>query len=174
MPATIEQDRPIRAGVFNTVSGAKGAVEGLLEAGFSPDEISVVCSDKHIQRQFAGFEKQDVQTTVPAKSMAAGGSVGILTGGLGVATTAITTGQTVLWFAGPLAALAGGVIGSFVGAMMSRGIEKELANFYQQAVAEGKILVAAEDHGTRPSQRLAKAAGILSHAGAIPLPLPEG
>jgi hypothetical protein len=174
MPATIEQDRPIRAGVFHTVADAQEAIAGLMNAGFKPDQISVVCSNENIQRQFGGFEQQDVHGTVPAKSIAAGGSVGVLTGGLSVAMTAVSTGQMVLWMAGPLAALAGGVIGSFIGAMMSRGVEKELANYYQQAIAEGKILVAVEEHGPNRSQRLAHGATILSRAGAIPLPLPEG
>jgi hypothetical protein len=58
--------------------------------------------------------------------------------------------------------------------MMTRGVEKELANFYQQAVVQGQILVAAEDHGPNHVDRLAEAARILSGDGAKPLPLPEG
>jgi hypothetical protein len=63
--------------------------------------------------------------------------------------------------------------------MMTRGVEKELANYYQQAVVQGEILVAAEapqagggDLGPQPS--LEAAARILSNAGAKPLELPEG
>jgi hypothetical protein len=39
---------------------------------------------------------------------------------------------------------------------------------------EGKILVAAEDTGPNQRQMLAKAARILSQAGAEPMPLREG
>jgi hypothetical protein len=61
-----------------------------------------------------------------------------------------------------------------VGAMMTRGVEKELANYYQQAVVDGQILVAAEDPGPNHTAALARAAKILSDAGAKPVPLPEG
>jgi hypothetical protein len=73
-----------------------------------------------------------------------------------------------------LAAAAGGVAGGFVGAMMTRGFEKELANFYQQAVLEGRILVAAEDKSPYAQESLARATRVLAEAGAQPLPLDEG
>jgi hypothetical protein len=65
-------------------------------------------------------------------------------------------------------------VGGLVGAMMTRGVEKELADYYDQAVQRGKILVAAEDHSEAQRQRLAKAATILSECGSEPVALPEG
>ena len=59
---------------------------------------------------------------------------------------------------------------------MTRGVEKELANFYQQAVVEGQILVAAQQDSDDPRAgrpTLAEAAGILAEAGAKPITLPE-
>jgi len=76
--------------------------------------------------------------------------------------------------AGAIVTWTGGVAGSLIGAMMSRGFERELANFYDQAVVAGKIHVAAEDHGPQQAERLARAEHILANAGAEPLPLPEG
>jgi hypothetical protein len=61
-----------------------------------------------------------------------------------------------------------------VGAMMTRGVEKELANFYQQAVVEGRILVAADVNRQDTRRTAAKAAEVLAAAGAQPLPLREG
>ena len=58
---------------------------------------------------------------------------------------AIATGSVVLWVAGPAVAGALGVAGGLVGAMSTRGVEKEIANYYQQAVLAGSILVAAEE-----------------------------
>jgi len=71
---------------------------------------------------------------------------------------------------------ASAAIGSAVGAtvMGMGGTENELANFYNQAVQQGKILVAAEVHGENAEPRLASAATILAELGAEPLPLPEG
>jgi hypothetical protein len=76
-----------------------------------------------------------------------------------------------------IAAWAGGVAGGLFGAMMSRGVERELANFYQQAVIDGDILVAVEVHedsSAMPGRDLARASQILAEAGAKPLKLPEG
>jgi hypothetical protein len=57
--------------------------------------------------------------------------------------------------------------------MSSRGVEKELANYYQQAVFDGDILVAIDEHNANQS-RLNQAAEILTASGAKPLALREG
>ena len=58
--------------------------------------------------------------------------------------------------------------------MMTRGIEKEAANFYDQEVQRGRLLVTVEE--TDPTHRptLGDAEQILKAAGAVPLPLAEG
>jgi hypothetical protein len=58
--------------------------------------------------------------------------------------------------------------------MMTRGVKRELAVYYEQSVARGKILVAAEDHGPEATERLAKAEGIFTEIGALPLEIPKG
>ena len=68
--------------------------------------------------------------------------------------------------------MTGGVLGSFLGAMLTRGVEKEAADFYDQAVTEGKLLVTVEIHDNEGA--LARAEQALADAGALPLPLPEG
>jgi hypothetical protein len=171
-PATLE--RPLRVGIFHTIEGAERAVADLLNAGFSKYQITVMCSDETKERHFRAFEHQPVAGTVTPVTAVAGGVIGAALGGLGVIATAVTTGGMALWAAGPISAWAGGVVGGLVGAMMSRGVEKELANYYQQSILEGKILVAAEDTGPNQRQMLAKAARILADAGAEPMPLREG
>ena len=74
---------------------------------------------------------------------------------------------------GPISALAGGAAGGLIGLMTTRGVERELANYYQQAVLEGDILVAVDQQDAGES-RLEQAAEILSASGARPLSLPEG
>ena len=67
------------------------------------------------------------------------------------------------------------VAGGLIGAMMSRGVEGELANYYNQAVSLGKILVAVTEHGEQMSPRLQRAAQALAEAGAEhPMQLREG
>ena len=86
----------------------------------------------------------------------------------------VATGGVGLLAAGGASAWAGGIVGGLIGAMMTRGIEDELANYYDQAVVRGKILVAAEDRSERGSERLAAAERVLAEAGAEPVSLPAG
>jgi hypothetical protein len=176
MPATPVQDVYFEAGVFDTVADARQAVHGLLEAGFTPEHITVVCSDKIKEQYFREFEHQKSAGSNTAKAAVAGGTIGAALGGLSAIAATPAVGAMALWAAGPIAGLAGAgaVLGSLVGAMMTRGVEKELADYYQQAVLEGRILVAAEHDGPHHRQRLTDAANVLAEAGAKPLSLPEG
>jgi hypothetical protein len=167
-------DATIEAGVFSDIDDARRAVNGLLAAGFTREQITVVCSDETKELYFREFEHQDPAGTHTTKAVAVGGTIGAALGGVSVIASAVATGSLALWAAGPITAWAGGVAGGLVGAMMTRGIEKELANFYQQAVVEGQILVAAEDHRPDRQAHLTQAAKILADAGALPVELPEG
>jgi hypothetical protein len=174
MTNTDVQNATFEAGVFSNVDDADQAVKNLLAAGFTTEHVTVVCSDDTKERYFRRFEHQDPAGTHTATAAVVGGTIGAALGGLTVLAAAAATGGIALWAAGPITAWAGGVAGGLVGAMMSRGIEKELANFYQQAVMDGQILVAAEDHGPDHEATLARAAKILADAGAKPVPLLEG
>lgn len=164
----------LEAGVFSNVEDARKAVHQLLNAGFTIEQITVICSDQTKERYFREFEHQEPAGTFTPAAAAVGGTIGAAIGGLSVIAAAVATGGAALWAAGPITAWAGGVAGGLVGAMMTRGVEKELANFYQQAVVEGQILVAAEEEGPDHEAILARAANILKEAGANPVPLPEG
>jgi hypothetical protein len=172
---TSNLENRLEVGVFATVDDARRAVRGLLDAGFTNEQITVICSDETKERYFREFEHQEPAGTHTPAAAVTGGTIGALVGGLTVVASAVATGSLALWAAGPISAWAGGVAGGLVGAMMTRGVEKELANFYQQAVMEGQILVAAEvddRHPAKPS--LGDAAEILARSGAQPLNLPEG
>jgi hypothetical protein len=168
------QNTSLEVGVFYNIDDARRAVHNLIDAGFSTDQITVVCSDETKERYFQEFDHQQPAGTHTATATIAGGTIGALLGGLSVVASAFATGSLALWAAGPISAWAGGVAGGLVGAMMTRGVEKELANFYQQAVMKGQILVAAEDRSPNNELALQKAASILADAGAMPLALPEG
>jgi hypothetical protein len=165
---------PIRIGIFDTVEAADAAVHGLLAAGFTPEQITVVCSDDAKERYFRQFEHQDPAGTHTPRNALVGGAIGATLGGLAAVGGAMATGGLSLLATAGIAAWAGGVFGGLVGAMSARGIEKELANYYQQAVLDGKILVAAEDETPSRSRTLPEAARILEEAGAHPIALPEG
>jgi len=174
MQKSKNQQRPIRVGVFRDVAQADKAVERLLEAGFGKDQISVVCSDKAVEAHFRAFEHQEPAGTFTPQAAIAGGTIGAVLGGLTTAAIGVATGGIGLLATAGIGLGAGGAAGSFVGAMMTRGVEKELANFYDQAVVDGQILVAAEADGSNVPASLNKAERILADAGATPVPLPEG
>jgi predicted ABC-type sugar transport system permease subunit len=87
---------------------------------------------------------------------------------------ALTVGDPSLAVAGGTAAVTGGLLGSLVGAMVSRGQEQELANYVDQSTMMGDIIVAVELHGDDAEARLEQAAQVLQQAGARPVPLVEG
>lgn len=60
-----------------------------------------------------------------------------------------------------------------MGAMLTRGVEKEAANFYDQALREGNILVMAEAD-EHELGRLNKAEAIFTRGGTKPFALPHG
>lgn len=167
-------ETPFRVGVFSTIQAADNAVARLLSAGFTRDEISVVCSDEVKESHFREFEHEKPAGTNTPAAVAIGGSIGAALGGLTAIGIGAATGGVGLLVAGGAAAWTGGVFGGFLGAMMSRGTENELANFYNQAVVLGRILVAVEVQGEAADARLTQAERIFTEAGAEPLSLPEG
>lgn len=167
-------DKPIRVGIFATVPATERAVQNLLAAGFTKDQITVVCSDPQKERNFEQFHHQDpAGTTTPAKAIA-GGAIGAALGGLTILAGAAATGGGALLAAGGAVAWTGGVLGGLIGAMMSRGVERELANYYDQEVQRGQLLVAVEEQEDDARNRLRVAEQILAAAGAEPMPLVKG
>lgn len=170
--------RPIRAGVFDDLESADQAVQTLLHAGFTRDRITVICSDQTIERHFAAFEHQDPAGAHTPAAAAVGGTIGAVLGGLTVAIGAAASGGIAIIATAGAAAWTGGVLGGLVGAMMTRGVERELANYYDQAVTQGKILVAADAAAEASTeiqlQQLAAAERVLRAAGSEPIPLREG
>jgi hypothetical protein len=169
-----KQSQPIRAAVFSTVEETKQAVARLLAAGFTKDQITVICSDDTKERFFREFEHQEQAGSNTPAAAATGGAIGATLGSLATGAVGLAIGGVPLIVAGGIGLMAGAVWGGFLGAMMTRGIEKEAANFYDQEVQAGKLLVAVEQ--TRPDARpsLNEAERILAEAGAQPMPLTEG
>jgi len=167
-------EKPVRVGVYDTVAAADSAVHRLLEDGFSRNELAVICSDKFKEQFFHEVPTPAVPGTYTPEAIVAGGLVGATIGGLALAATALATGGIGVLMAGTALIGGGALAGSFSGAMMTRGFQKEYAHFYDHAVQRGKILVAVEVHGDDSDERLAHAEQILADAGANPLSLEEG
>jgi uncharacterized protein YcfJ len=172
--STASLHKAVRAGVFGTLSSADKAVSQLLAAGFTKDQITVVCSDKAIESHYKDFEHQQPAGSNTDSAVIAGSTIGAALGGLTAIAFGAATGNVPLVIAGATGLLGGGTVGGFVGAMMTRGVEKELANYYDQAVVSGKILVAVELEEPLDQARLAAASQIIDENGADPVKLPEG
>jgi hypothetical protein len=166
-------DRPVRVGVFSDVANADQAVAKLLAAGYSHDQLSVICSDEKIRAHYDGIKTEEPAGAHTPLAVAAGGTLGAI-GGLALAAVGAGMGNPALLAAGGLAFWTGGVVGGLVVAMMTRGIEKSAAEFYSQALTDNKILVAVESHDDDQGLSLVRAEKIFAEAGAEPLALPEG
>lgn len=174
MQTSTNSEKPVRAGVFATLSAADDAVARLLEAGFTQEEITVICSNEAKESHFRKFEHQDPAGAHAPRTVPVGTSVGAAVGGLTAIAIGAATGTVPLVVAGGAGLAAGAGLGTFLGAMLTRGEEKELADYYDQAVRSGKIVVAVEIHGLHDLRRLAQAAQIIADAGAEPVALREG
>jgi hypothetical protein len=167
-------DLPVRAGVYADVVAARRAVSLLQAAGFGSDQITVVCSDESKERHFESFRHQEPAGKNSPAVAAAGGATGATVGGIATGALGLAVGGPALVVLGGAGLITGAVVGTFLGAMLSRGTEKEAADFYDQAVERGKLLVVVEIHQPGADERLAVAERLLADAGAEPLPLPEG
>ena len=133
----------------------------------------MVCSEDWKTAHFREYHHEDPAGAHTGTAVAVGGAIGAVLGGMTAVIGTVATGGIGLLAAGGASAWAGGIVGGLIGAMMTRGVEKELADYYDQAVVRGKILVAAEDRNPAGQARLAQAARVLEEAGAEALPLRE-
>jgi hypothetical protein len=161
----------IAAGVFSNVSHADQAVRNLLNAGFTTEQITVICSDEARQRHFRAFEQEKRLEDTAVGDPLKGGLIGGALGGLVSLAGIVATGGVGIVAVGPL--LGGGIAGSLLGLLAGQGVENEKARFYDQAVAKGQILVAVEDKTDLSDTRLAQAEALLAKAGAEPIELHE-
>lgn len=169
-----ELEKSVRAGAYSNLADADRAVAGLLAAGFPKEEITVVCSDESRERHFREFEHQKPAGENAGGGVAAGATIGALAGGLTAIAVGAASGVVPLVIAGAAGVSAGSTVGGFLGAMATRGGEKSVSDFYDQAVRRGDILVSVEEHGAGSAARLRQAERIITAAGAETVKLPEG
>lgn len=158
-------DEPaIHAAVFDTVSETRAVVERLRAAGIPTDEISVLCSDDAKERYFREYEHEEPAGAHASEAVSTGGAIGLGLGGAAVLTGLVTAGGTAIFAVGAFAGLA--IAGTFASLMMTRGAEKELSDYYDQALSRGKLLVAVESESP---ERRAAVDRIFQEAKAVPL-----
>lgn len=154
------------AAVFNDIASAERAVSKLLAAGFTRDEVSVLCSEKTAGDHFGDVKESSATDDESPDAVGAGASIGAILGGAIFAGVATTAGLPIVLVGAGLAI--GGAVGTFAGLMSERGFEHELADFYDQALTAGQVLVAVREQN---EQARKKAEGIFEECGAEPIAL---
>jgi hypothetical protein len=131
--------------IFPSRFGAETAVDRLLAAGFSHNDISVLMPDKGGTKEFA-TEKNTKAPEGTATGAGVGGAVGGTLGLLAGLGAIAIPGVGPLIAAGPImGALAGlgvgGTVGGVVGALVGMGIPEYEAKRYEGRVKNGGVLV---------------------------------
>jgi hypothetical protein len=167
--ATPTRYRGVVVQAYESGTEAEDAVRALIDAGFTPDEISVVAQDEARATAAAGD---------PEEEIAAGAGIGAVTGGalggiigLLVGAAAVTLPGIGVVIAGPLAAALGGaglgaITGGIAGGLTSIGVSEEEARYYGERYEAGEILVVVAAGDREPEARR-----ILGSGGAPDMPL---
>ena len=161
---------PVRAGVYSRVEDAQRAVTSLRDAGFTTEQITVVCSDDTKERHFKEFEHQQPAGKNTPAAAATGGTLGAALGGIATGALGVAIGGPAFIVLGGAGLITGAIVGGFLGAMARRGVDKEAADYYDQAVMHGKLLVAVETDDPQRQERAARifAAHAPDQSGTLP------
>ncbi len=154
-------------GIYPTSAAAESAVDRLVSAGFSNQDVSVLMSDNKGSKDFAAEKNTKAPegaTTGVGVGGAVGGTLGLLAG---IGALAIP-GVGPLIAAGPImGALAGlgvgGAVGGIVGALVGMGIPEYEAKRYEGRVKDGGVLLSVHCDS---SQEVSRAKEILKATGA--------
>jgi hypothetical protein len=154
-------------GIYSTNSAAERAVDQLVAAGFSNQDVSVLMADRQGAKDFAA-EKNTKAPEGATAGVGVGGAVGGTLGLLaGIGALAIP-GVGPLIAAGPImGALAGlgvgGTVGGLVGALIGLGIPEYEAKRYEGRVKDGGVLLSVHCDS---SHEVSRAKDILKATGA--------
>src|SRR5450631_4456776 len=154
-------------GIYKSGAQAEKAVDQIVAAGFSNNDISVLLPDSKSSKEFA-HEKNTKAPEGTAAGVTTGGVVGGTLGLLaGIGALAIP-GLGPFIAAGPImASLAGlgvgGAVGGLIGALVGMGIPEYEAKRYEGRVKDGGILLSVHCDN---SEWVGRAKEILKRAGA--------
>jgi hypothetical protein len=168
------KDEPFRVGFFDYVAQADQAVRNLLAAGFTKQQLAVICPDKFKSSFAPGVPRAERPASRVPAAIVEGGAVGAALGGVALVATAIATGGVGVLPALPVLVGGGALAGGFSSLITSDGYFHGIGEYFEEAVHYGRIVVGVELRGTEEDlPRLAEAECILTDAGAT-LPHPEG
>lgn len=143
-------DNPqIMTGLFRDRAAAERAYGSATARGYSKDDVSLLMSQEARDRHFPKDDPARTELGTKAAEGAgagavAGGGLGALLAGLAAAGIAVP-GLPIIAMGTLAAALTGaatgGGIGAIIGALIGHGIPKERAEFYDEGVRRGGIVM---------------------------------
>jgi Protein of unknown function (DUF3341) len=154
-------------GIYKNSAQAERAVDRIVAAGYSHNDISVLLPDTQSSKEFAhekNTKAPEGTTTGAATGGVVGGTLGLLAG---IGTLAIP-GIGPFIAAGPImAALAGmgvgGAVGGLIGALVGMGIPEYEAKRYEGRVKDGGVLLSVH---CDTSDSISRAKDLLKQTGA--------
>lgn len=157
-------DQPrVITGLFPDRDSAERAYQGVIDRGYTKDDVNLVMSDATRERHFGKNSASTTTTTGGAETelgnkaaegagigAGIGGALGAIAAAVAAVGTSIALPGLGLVIAGPVAAAlagagAGGAAGTLVGALIGMGIPEERVKRYESGIEEGGILM-----GVRP------------------------
>ncbi len=154
-------------GIYKSRAQAEMAVDSLLAAGFSNNDISVLLPDLKGTRDFAhekATKAPEGTTTGVAAGGVIGGTLGLLAGIGMLAIPGIGPFIAAGPIMGSLAGLGvGGAVGGLIGALVGMGIPEYEAKRYEGRVKEGGVLLSVH---CDTSDEITRAEGLLKGTGA--------
>jgi hypothetical protein len=132
-------------GIYKSAAQAELAVDRIIAAGFSNNDISVLLPDAKSSREFA-HEKDtkapEGTTTGVATGGVVGGTLGLLAGIGALAIPGVGPFIAAGPIMGALAGLGvGGAVGGLIGALVGMGIPEYEAKRYEGRVKDGGVLL---------------------------------
>lgn len=157
----------VMTGLFPDRDSAERAYQGVIDRGYTKDDVDLVMSDETRQRHFGSGASTSLPpsaTTTPtgdtelgnkaAEGAGIGAGIGGTVGAIAAAVAAVGTSIALpglgLVIAGPVAAAlagagAGGAAGTLIGALVGWGIPEERVKRYEAGLQQGGIVL-----GVRP------------------------
>jgi uncharacterized membrane protein len=143
-------------GIFADNGRAERALNGLKDAGFTPEQVSVVAKDK--DRVESMSDNTDMVVEGAGSGAVAGTFLGGLAGFLVGISALVIPGIGPIVGAGIIAStLAGAGIGAatggLIGALTAEGVHEEDARGYEENVRQGGILLSVRANGDAQAQQ---------------------
>jgi hypothetical protein len=154
-------------GIYKTVGYAEQAVDRMIRAGFSNDDISVLLPDNKSTKEFAhekNTKAPEGTTTGVTTGGVIGGTLGLLAGIGALAIPGVGPFIAAGPIMGALAGLGvGGAVGGLIGALVGMGIPEYEAKRYEGRIKEGGVLLSVH---CDTSEEITRAKDLLKQTGA--------